>query len=77
VLTTDVCGYAHYIEDADAGRVLASPFDQARLDSLLAYMLVNERGRVAWGSNGLAFAETADIYSLHERAADIILANTP
>ncbi|MBP8902979.1 MAG: glycosyltransferase family 4 protein [Thiobacillaceae bacterium] len=77
VLTTDVCGYAHYIDEAVAGRVLASPFDQARLDSLLAYMLVNERSRAAWSRNGLAFAETADLYSLHERAADIILATAP
>ncbi|MBM4201586.1 MAG: glycosyltransferase family 1 protein, partial [Gammaproteobacteria bacterium] len=44
-----------------------------RLDSLLAHMLVNERSRAAWSRNGLAFAETADLYSLHERAADIIL----
>jgi UDP-glucose:(heptosyl)LPS alpha-1,3-glucosyltransferase len=77
VLVTEVCGYAHYIAEADAGRVLASPFAQDALDRLLADMLSDAAGRRTWGRNGLAFAETADIYSLPERAADLILAERP
>lgn len=73
VLTTDVCGYAHYIDDADAGTVLSSPFSQPALDQALAHMLHNGEARARWRHNGLAFAEHADVYSLHERAADIIL----
>jgi UDP-glucose:(heptosyl)LPS alpha-1,3-glucosyltransferase len=36
-------------------------------------MLADDAARQRWGASGLAWAETADIYSLPERAADIIL----
>ncbi len=73
VLTTAACGYAHYIEEADAGRVIALPFAQRALDDALAAMLADDAARRRWSANGLAFAARADIYSLPERAADIIL----
>ena len=73
VLTTAVCGYAHYISDADAGCVVPEPFVQTELDRLLANMLTDEGARQRWHANGLAFAEQADLYSLPERAADVIL----
>jgi UDP-glucose:(heptosyl)LPS alpha-1,3-glucosyltransferase len=75
VLVTDVCGYAHYIAEADAGRVLDSPFVQTRLDALLAEMLADPAQRQTWSRNGLAYADTADLYSMPQHAADIILAN--
>lgn len=77
VLVTDVCGYAHFISDADAGRVLASPFDQQQLNAALAKMLQDDAGRRRWSANGLAFADQADLYSMPERAADIILEPPP
>ena len=77
VLVTDVCGYAHYIAEADAGRVLGSPFEQAQLNQTLAQMLADDAQRAAWGRNGLAYAETADLYSMPERAADVILKEKP
>jgi UDP-glucose:(heptosyl)LPS alpha-1,3-glucosyltransferase len=71
VVTTDVCGYAHYVESAAAGSVLPSPFDQAQFNKTLASMLLSpERPRLR--QNALAFAKTADIYSLPERAAALI-----
>lgn len=73
VLTTAVCGYAHYIEEADGGRVVAEPFMQDALNATLAEMLKNDAARKRWQANALAFAETADIYSNAERAADVIL----
>jgi len=73
VVTTAVCGYAHYIEEADAGRVVAEPFEQQALNTLLAVMLADKDTRARWKDNALAFAETADIYSNAERAADVIL----
>lgn len=76
VLTVDVCGYAHYISDANAGRVIGSPFDQQVFNRELADMLSDDGARVQWGRNGLAFADKADIYSLPERAADVILGAT-
>ncbi|MBM7061177.1 glycosyltransferase family 4 protein [Pseudomonas sp. UL073] len=74
VLVTEVCGYAHYISDADCGRVLASPFEQEQLNRTLAEMLADDAARAAWARNGLAFADTADLYSMPQHAADVILA---
>ena len=73
VLTTAVCGYAHYIEEANAGRVVPLPFEQRTLDQALASMLSDDAARRQWGLNGLAFADLADLYSRPERAADVIL----
>ncbi|MEO4045475.1 glycosyltransferase family 4 protein [Pseudomonas sp. CAU 1711] len=74
VLVTEVCGYAHYIAEADAGRVVPAPFEQETLNRLLVEMLSDEAARARWGANGLAFADTADLYSMPQRAADVILA---
>lgn len=73
VLTTAACGYAHYIEEANAGRVIPLPFEQCALDQALAAMLADGSARRKWHANGLAFADRADLYSLPERAADVIL----
>mgnify|MGYP002382195445 CR=1 FL=1 len=77
VLTTAACGYAHYIEDADAGRVVPLPFEQSTLDRTLAAMLADDAARRRWASNGLDFADRADLYSRPQRAADIILGDLP
>ncbi|MDR1889722.1 MAG: glycosyltransferase family 4 protein [Zoogloeaceae bacterium] len=73
VLATDVCGYAHYIAEAGAGVVLASPFAQEALNAALANVLADADYRRAASKNALAYAATADLYALPERAADIIL----
>lgn len=73
VLTSAACGYAHYIEDAGAGRVMPLPFVQADFSRSLAEMLGDAEARRKWRASGIAWAETADIYSQSERAADIIL----
>lgn len=71
VLTVDVCGYAPYIIEAEAGMVLASPFQQTTFNTTLEYMLLSPK-RQEWQKNGLAFAKIADIYSLPIRAAELI-----
>lgn len=71
VLTTDVCGYAHYIIEANAGVVLPSPFKQDEFNLILQKMLLSPN-RSAWCENGLAFAERPEIYSLPETAVDFI-----
>jgi UDP-glucose:(heptosyl)LPS alpha-1,3-glucosyltransferase len=73
VLTSEVCGYAHYIAEADCGRVLPEPFAQAALDHLLADMLADDQRRAFWSRNGLAYADCADLYSLPQKAADVIM----
>ena len=77
VLVTDVCGYAHYIAEADAGRVVPSPFEQDAFSRMLAEMLRDDAARAAWSRNGLAFADTADLYSMPQHAADVILQERP
>ena len=73
VLVTAVCGYAHYVAEADGGRVLEEPFAQQRMDETLAAMLADPAARARWSANALDFAEVADIYSNAEHAADVIL----
>lgn len=73
VLVTDVCGYAYYIKEADCGLVINSPFEQGNLNNALQTMLEDKEARLNWQQNGLNYAKDADIYSMPERAADIIL----
>jgi len=73
VLATAVCGYAHYILEAEAGMVIPDPFDQQQMDTQLVHMLNDVEARSHWQRQALVFAETADIYSNAERAADLIL----
>lgn len=73
VLTTAVCGYSHYIRAHDCGVVVDEPFSQQALNAALVTMLQNDTQRAAWQKNALQMAETADIYSLFERAAELIV----
>jgi len=50
-----------------------SPFEQSILDRLLAQMLADDQQRAVWRHNALAFADTADLYSMPQKAADVIL----
>lgn len=69
VLVTDVCGYAFYIRDADAGQVLSSPFNQLEFNKAVANMLLSPE-RADWQKNAICYAKQADIYSLPLRAVD-------
>jgi len=71
VLTTDTCGYAHHIANAQAGCVLPSPFVQAACNRAVADMLGSD-SMARWRANGLAYAAKEDLYSCHERAVDRI-----
>lgn len=75
VLVTDVCGYASYVDDADCGMVLPSPFKQEQLNQALLQSLENSEQRQQWSENALRYAEHADLYSMPEKAADVILGN--
>jgi len=71
VLATEVCGYGHYVKSAEMGSLIPEPFQQACLDQTLLSMLVKNH-REHWIENGQIFAETADIYSLPQRAVSVI-----
>ena len=71
-IVTDVCGYAPYVEEARSGLVLESPYDQKQFNDYLQKAL-NLAQLDKWRNNAKSFADTEDLYSLPEKAADIIL----
>ncbi|WP_245652846.1 glycosyltransferase family 4 protein [Methylophilus rhizosphaerae] len=53
MLVTDTCGYAHYVDEANAGIVCHSPYDQAQFNVLFQTMRLNDAAANAeWGKNG-------------------------
>ena len=72
VLVSGACGYHRHVEKADAGVVLPEPFSQENMNNKLAYMLGSQNLQ-NWSSNGINYGKTEDLYSLIEKAADIII----
>lgn len=54
VLTTESCGYAHYVKRANAGIVLHEPFSQYDLNRTLCMMLTT-MAQQPWVENGIRF----------------------
>jgi UDP-glucose:(heptosyl)LPS alpha-1,3-glucosyltransferase len=73
VLVTGNCGFAFHVQEGRAGMVLEEPFDQERLNGALAGFLASDRA-AEWRKNGPVYCERTDLYSLIERAADVIIA---
>jgi UDP-glucose:(heptosyl)LPS alpha-1,3-glucosyltransferase len=71
VLTTDVCGYGYHVERAKAGTLVPSPFRQETLNHLLSSMLTSDK-KEQWQKNGMAYIASTDVFSLPEKAVDII-----
>jgi UDP-glucose:(heptosyl)LPS alpha-1,3-glucosyltransferase len=72
VLVTENCGFAQHVAAANAGVTIPEPFTQARLDAGLREFLESDR-RQEWMANGPRYCENTDLYSLIERAADVII----
>lgn len=70
VLVTDVCGYAHYVVEAQAGELVESPYNQQVFDGKLAKMLMEDKAH--WRENAINFSKHADIYDMPIKAADVI-----
>lgn len=75
VVTTAVCGYGEHVLGADAGVVLAEPFQASDLVQALAR--ATPQTLAAWSANALAYTGRDELYSGLERAADLILAAGP
>jgi UDP-glucose:(heptosyl)LPS alpha-1,3-glucosyltransferase len=71
VLVTEVCGYSYHIQRAEAGEIVPSPFEQANLNRLLFSMLTSDK-KDDWGRNGRKYVAKTDVFSLPDKAADII-----
>lgn len=73
IIVTEVCGYASFIDKAQCGVVVNEPFEQAVLNQALCDSLQDTQKRAQWVNNAKYYADTEDLYSLPEKAADIIL----
>ena len=73
VIVTENCGYAHYIQEANGGRVCREPFDPVELNQMLNEILANDQLRIGYGKNGRQYCRTADIYSMIEEGVRVIV----
>jgi len=71
VLATDICGYAFHVKKADAGMLVPSPFRQDTFNNMLERMITS-REKETWKRNGLRYVSENDVFSMPEKAADII-----
>ena len=71
VLVTDVCGYSFHIRDAQCGEVLSSPFQQEQMNHVLLDMIQSGH-REQWQNNARNYVAEHDIFSMPERACDVI-----
>ncbi|HTN30978.1 MAG TPA: glycosyltransferase family 4 protein [Pseudomonas sp.] len=70
VIATDVCGYAHYITDHSMGEVI----DAEAADSTIAAAIQRtlQTPREEWVARARHMIEHADIFSMTQRAAELI-----
>ncbi|MBU0544434.1 MAG: glycosyltransferase family 4 protein [Proteobacteria bacterium] len=71
VLASDVCGYSYHVRNGGAGELIPSQFEQEKLNQLLYYMLTSEK-KAEWQECGRNYISGTDVFSLPEKAADII-----
>jgi UDP-glucose:(heptosyl)LPS alpha-1,3-glucosyltransferase len=56
VLVTASCGYAHHVEDANAGIVNAMPFDQQQFNQQFLEMRITDKKQL-WSMHGLSYVK--------------------
>lgn len=56
MLVTASCGYAHHVNDADAGIVSESPFSQTMFNQQFLQMIQTDK-KTEWSQNGLAYVQ--------------------
>lgn len=76
VITVAACGYAHYITESQAGVVVPEPFHALAWNEALTQFL-SALPSSAWRANALAFAQSADLYSMPERVVEMLQAYKP
>lgn len=68
-LVTENCGYARYLQEARAGLITPTPYDQDTFNAQLAELITSDE-RADWARNGQALADDERIYQLAQRAVD-------
>ncbi|MDE0420195.1 MAG: glycosyltransferase [Gammaproteobacteria bacterium] len=71
VLATANCGYASYLEEANAGIVTPEPFEQARFDADLLRLLTADE-RDAWRRGGRRLARDDCLSAMAPRAVELL-----
>ncbi len=71
VLISEACGYAFHVKQADAGLVTPLPFKQQQYNQQLEEMLTSTK-HTTWVKNCIKYSLTEDLYSMPEKAADLI-----
>lgn len=71
VLTTETCGFAIHVEQANGGLVLPSPFVQDQLNDALVTMLTSAR-QSEWRSNGHAYMSRLPLGRRAIAAVDVV-----
>ncbi len=70
-LVSGICGYAFHVKAAKAGVVLKEPFVQKQFNQKLLKVLTSDKWQI-WQDNALAYMRTHDLFSMPEKAVDII-----
>lgn len=70
VIATDVCGYAHYITDLEMGEVIEAQAPDVVLAGAIQRAL--QTSREQWVARAREIIARADIFSMTERAAELI-----
>jgi UDP-glucose:(heptosyl)LPS alpha-1,3-glucosyltransferase len=72
ILVTEVCGFAKYIKEADAGIVLPMPFEQAALNQALCQALDNSEQRETWQTNAINYVAVMQISDMPKQTLDLL-----
>lgn len=71
-IVTENCGYSTHIRDSEAGIVLANPFSQKSFNEALETLLSTTGKLGCLSAKAEQYVSNVDIYSLHNKVADII-----
>ena len=69
---SSACGYANYVKDSNSGECIDQPEDTSAFTQQLTNMLDKPRLQQL-SQNALDYAATHDLYSMPQRAADLIV----
>jgi UDP-glucose:(heptosyl)LPS alpha-1,3-glucosyltransferase len=76
VLTTKPCGYATHVQAANAGIILAEPFNQLQLNKALSKILAGDNKKLQ--KNALDYAKKTNLYGMANKTVNLIeLLNAP
>lgn len=73
IVSSGACGYAPYVQKAQAGTVLTEPFNQNEYNRTLENILATPPILKKWSNNARNFVDVTDLCGLAKKAADIIL----